>query len=387
MGSVSLKYPVSWQRPHPSALICGSNCQYSAPEPLTMKSSLLPVITFFATRTSLAFLLFFGLSIGSHGQNRSEKATFTNPLLTAGADPWVIFKDGYYYYTNTTGRNLTLWRTNDFTDLTQAEKKIVWTPPASGPNSKDIWAPELHSLNGKWYLYYTATDQAKPGDSNRYVFVLENESSNPLTGNWIDKGKVNTKYTGLDGSVFEHRGKHYFLYSGYVGPQSNLFIAEMINPWTIHSEQVEIARPTLPWEKYDGREICEGPQFLKGKRGQLFIVYSASACWDDHYSLGMLTANETSNLLDPSAWAKSESPVFAQSPANTVFGPGHNCFTQSADGREDWIVYHAKTEANKACKDRTPRAQRFRWKADGSPDFGIPTAVGTPLQKPSSARK
>jgi GH43 family beta-xylosidase len=345
------------------------------------------MMTLRVTRTALVLTLIFGLSITSPGQKLPERPTFTNPLLAAGADPWVIFEDGYYYYTNTTGRNLTLWRTKDFTSLNQAEKKIVWTPPTSGPNSKEIWAPELHRLNGKWYLYYTATDITKPGDLNRYVFVLENESPNPLMGSWTDKGKVNTNYTGLDGSVFEHKGKHYFLYSGYVGPQSNLFIAELINPWTISTKQVEIARPTLPWEKYDGREICEGPQFLKGKRGQLFIIYSASACWDDNYALGMLTAAETSNLLDPSSWTKSGQPVFAQSPANNVFGPGHNCFTKSADGQEDWIVYHAKVEANKACKDRTPRAQRFSWKADGSPDFGTPIAAGTPLQIPSSAMK
>jgi GH43 family beta-xylosidase len=317
-------------------------------------------------------------------QNTDTPAqTFTNPLLPDGADPWVIFNNGYYYYTNTTGQNLTLWRTKDFTNLAQAEKKVVWTPPASGPNSRDIWAPELHQLNKKWYLYYTATDKAKPGDLNRYVFVLENESANPIEGNWTDKGKVNTNYTGLDGSVFEHNGKVYFLYSGYVGPQSNLFIAEMINPWTISKKQVELTRPTYAWEKYDGREICEGPQFLRGKNGRLHIIYSASACWDDNYSLGMLTSNETSDLLDPASWKKSATPVFSKSVENRVFGPGHNCFTKSPNGQEDWIIYHAKDQANGECKNRTPRAQPFFWKPDGSPDFGIPVASGKEVSKPN----
>lgn len=330
-------------------------------------------------RTRILFLLAICcmLSVSLYAQK-----TFTNPLLPDGADPWVVYRDGYYYYTNTTGRNLTLWRTKDVTNLAKAEKKVVWTPPESGPNSRDIWAPEMHHLNGKWYLYYTATDKAKPSDLTRFVFVLENASSNPLEGTWTDKGKINTNFSGLDGSVFEHGGKHYFLYSGYVGPQSNLFIAEMLNPWTISDKQVEIARPTLPWEKYDGREICEGPEFLKGKRGQLFIVYSASACWDDNYALGMLTASESSDLLDPASWQKSPEPVFAKSVKNNVFGPGHNCFTKSPDGKEDWIVYHAKAVANKACKERTPRAQRFSWKPDGTPDFGVPVA-DTAVPKPS----
>lgn len=323
---------------------------------------------------SVAFAV---LSVGSYGQK-----TFTNPLLPDGADPWVTRYNGYYYYTNTTGINLTLWRTKDFTDLVKAERKIVWTPPPSGPNSSNIWAPELHRIGAKWYLYYTATDKANPTDLNRYVFVLENTAANPLAGSWTDRGKVNTRHTGLDGSVFEHGGKRYFLYSAYVGPQSNLFIAEMLNPWTISDRQIEIARPTLSWEKYDGREICEGPEFLRGKKGQLFIVYSASACWDDNYALGILTASESSDLLNPASWTKSPEPVFTKSVVNGVYGPGHNCFTQSPDGTQDWLVYHAKAEANKACKSRTPRAQPFAWNADGSPNFGVPVPT-RPLPKPS----
>src|SRR5271165_3958085 len=83
---------------------------------------------------------------------------FRNPLLPSGPDPWVIAQDGVYYYTNSTGNNLTLWKTRDITDLAQAEKKVVWTPPASGPYSKELWAPELHRFDGKWYLYFAADD-------------------------------------------------------------------------------------------------------------------------------------------------------------------------------------------------------------------------------------
>src|SRR5579875_3340563 len=82
--------------------------------------------------------------------------TFTNPLLDAGPDPWVTQKDGWYYYMNTTGHDLTVRKTRDMTDLRHAETKIVWTPPASGPYSHDIWAPEIHFVDGKWYIYFAA---------------------------------------------------------------------------------------------------------------------------------------------------------------------------------------------------------------------------------------
>ena len=310
--------------------------------------------------------------------------TFTNPLQADGPDPWVIRHNGFYYYTNTKGRNLTLWKSKNLSEVKDAPPVVVWTPPATGPNSYEIWAPELHFLDGKWYLYYTATDKANFSDLNRYVFVLENASPDPTTGNWVDKGKINTKYTGLDGTVFEHGGQRYFVYSAYVGPQSVLAIAPMQNPWTLQAgKEITIAKPTLDWEKGGGRQIMEGPEFLSGKKGQLFLVYSASACWDDNYSLGMLTARKGSDLLKPESWAKAPQPVFHPSTANGVWGTGHNSFTKSPDGREDWIVYHAKTAADGKCAGRSARAQKFGWNADGTPSFGVPVSLETPQVRPS----
>src|SRR5687768_1507288 len=73
-------------------------------------------------------------------------ATFTNPLLPSGPDPWVIHKDGYYYYTHTTGSRLVIWKTKTLTDLQHAERKTIWTPPPGTPYSREIWAPELHFI-------------------------------------------------------------------------------------------------------------------------------------------------------------------------------------------------------------------------------------------------
>jgi GH43 family beta-xylosidase len=317
------------------------------------------------------------------------QTTFKNPLLPSGADPWVIYKDDYFYYTHTVGNKINLWRTKNLQDLKDVSPVTVWTPPASGPNSKAIWAPELHFLDNKWYLYYTATDVNNDGDASRYVFVLENASPDPLRGKWVDKGKINTDHSGLDGSVFEHQGIRYFVYSAYVGPQSVLIIAKMKNPWTLAGEQVEIAKPDKAWEKFGGRQILEGPQFLTKNAGKVFIIYSASACWADEYSLGMLTADAKSDLLSPSSWKKSEEPVFKQSPENSVFAPGHNSFFTSPDGKENWILYHANSAAGQGCDHRrSPRMQRFHWRYDGTPALGIPakTDSAQPVPAPSSGK-
>jgi GH43 family beta-xylosidase len=320
-------------------------------------------------------------------QSAFGQVTFTNPLLPSGADPWVMYKDGSYYYTHTVGDKINLWKTKNLHELKNVLPKTVWTRPSTGPNSKEIWAPELHFLDGKWYLYYTATDVNNPGDASRYVFVLENTTADPMNDKWTDKGKMNMHYSGLDGSVFEHQGHRYFVYSAYVGPQSVLVIARMKNPWTLADQQIEIAKPTKAWEKFGGREILEGPQFLtKNQAGKIFIIYSASACWADEYSLGMLTANATSDLLKPSSWTKSEQPVFRQSVKNNVFASGHNSFFVSPDGKEHWILYHANDGPGQGCDHRrSPRMQQFHWKKDGTPDFGIPVKTDSLQRVPSSS--
>jgi GH43 family beta-xylosidase len=321
----------------------------------------------------------------------SAQNTFTNPLLPHGPDPWNIYKDGYYYYTNSTGGNLTIWKTKNITDLATAEKKVVWTPPKGTMHSKEIWAPEIHFLQGKWYMYFAADD----GDNNHHrMYVVENASADPMQGEWTFKGKVadDTDKWAIDGSVFENKGKMYMIWSGWEGDtngQQNIYIAQMSNPWTISSKRVKVSSPTYSWETNGdlggGQQVKvnEGPQILMHK-DKIFLIYSASGCWTDFYALGMLTASTKSDLLDVASWKKSAEPVFKQSPETGVYAPGHNSFFKSRDGKEDWILYHANANPGDGCGNkRTPRAQKFTWNKDGSPNFGTPIKTGTALTVPS----
>lgn len=326
-----------------------------------------------------------------------HKKTFTNPLLPAGADPWCMYKDGYYYYTHTTGNNITLWKTKSIADLKTAAKKVVFNPPATGPYSKDLWAPEIHFLQGKWYIYFAA-------DSGRNVshrlWVLENKSIDPLQGDWILKGKLTTpddKWS-IDGSVFQNKKQLYAIWSGWEGNvngQQNIYIAKMKNPWTIEGERSKVSSPELAWEKNgdlnNGDDpnhinVNEGPEVLVHGR-KIYLIYSASGCWTDFYALGMLTATTSSDLMNINSWKKTLQPVFKQSVENSVFAPGHNSFFQSPDGKEDYILYHANDESGQGCgRLRTPRAQRFGWNKDGSPAFGIPVKKDEALKVPSGTK-
>ncbi|GAB3586021.1 glycoside hydrolase family 43 protein [Hymenobacter daeguensis] len=362
-------------------------------------------------RSSLNLVLSLGLLLGSCARpmspattattaaTKAPAATFTNPLLPSGADPWTIYHDGYYYYTNTTGNNLTLWKTRSLAELKTAEKKVVWTPPATGPNSREIWAPELHYLRGKWYLYYAA--DAGTNQTHR-LWVLENSSPDPLQGTWIDRGKIadpaNDKWA-IDGSLFEHKGQLYFIWSGWEGDtngRQSIYLAPMKSPWELAGPRVKVSSSTYAWEQHGDLknpndpphvDVNEGPEVLR-HGDKLFLIYSASGCWTDFYALGMLTASVSSDVLNPASWTKSPEPVFQQSAANKVYAPGHNSFFTSPDGKENWLLYHANDEPGQGCgRFRSPRMQPFTWRADGTPDFGLPVPVGQTLAQPSARGK
>jgi GH43 family beta-xylosidase len=320
----------------------------------------------------------------------AEPYTFTNPLLDTGPDPWVVRWKGSYYYSNTTGKNLTLRKTADITDLRNAEKKVVWTPEPGHPWSKELWAPELHRWGNKWYIYFAA--DAANNTSHR-IYVVENPSDDPMEGEWTLKGKVSdaTDKWAIDATTFELHGQHYLVWSGWQGDrdgEQDLFIAHMSNPWTIDSPRILISKPTYPWEQHGdlpGRHVNvnEGPEILM-HGNKVFLVFSASACWTDFYALGVLKANANSNLLDAKSWTKLDHPFLSTDRTAGAVSPGHNGFFQSPDGKEDWIIYHANPAPGDGCGNlRSPRIQRFTWNPDGTPNFGTPAPLGQPLEKPA----
>lgn len=321
---------------------------------------------------------------------------FVNPLLPSGADPWITSRDGFYYYMNTTGNTLEIWKTRSIAELAAAEHKVVWRAPASGPFSHDIWAPELHFLRRRWYIYFAAD----AGDNATHrIWVIENSSRDPLQGTWRMKGKVTdaTDRWAIDPTILQEHGKVYMLWSGWQGThdgQQNIYIARLRNPWTVGSERVRLSSPNHVWEEVGdlsspGKVLAvphvnvnEGPEVLQHGHS-VFLVYSASGCWTDYYELGMLRASSAADPLKPGSWYKLDHPVFWQSPEAHAYGTGHNSFFRSPDGKQDWILYHANAGPGEGCGgNRAPRAQPFTWNANGMPDFGRPVPLEQPIERP-----
>lgn len=324
-----------------------------------------------------------------------QKITFQNPLLSSGADPWVLKQNNRYFYTHTTGKNLQLWETSSMENLGEALSKTIWTPPEGKEYSKQIWAPELHSIDGKWYMYFAATyNDGSPNslNENRRMFVLENSSASPMNDCWEFKGKItdNTDHWAIDGTLLETEKGNYFIWSGWrtknhkenTGRQQ-LYIAKMKNPWTLEGSRVMISEPEFDWEKKG--LVNEGPVAWRNPEGKVFLFYSASGCWTDHYKLGVLRLTDPSDPLISKSWEKNPDPVFQKSEEHNVYGPGHNSFFKSPDGKEDWILYHANDDPGEGCGGkRKPRMQKMEWGEKGFPVLGEPKATKTEIEIPSS---
>jgi GH43 family beta-xylosidase len=311
-------------------------------------------------------------------------STFFNVLLPDGADPWVIrSKDGRYLSLVTTGSNVVLRRSTSLSAMGSGERRVIWQPEPGSPYGRDLWAPELHRLEGKWYVYVAADDGE---NANHRMVVLENPEEDPFEGTFAFKGKIADLAEdrwAIDGTVFQAGGQTYFLWSGWEGTENTrqcLYLAPMKNPWTLAGPRVRISCPTLDWEMRGAPPaINEGPQAIV-RDDRVMIVYSASGSWTNHYCLGLLSATVGHDLLSPASWTKHAQPIFQS--GNSVIAPGHCSFTTSPDGHEDWIVYHAARFPG-AGWTRSVRAQPFHWNADGSPALGEPVDPDRPISVPS----
>lgn len=315
--------------------------------------------------------------------------TFVNPIAP-GADPWVTFHDGFYYWcVSENDLGVAVYRSEQLTQ--RGEKIVVWRAPERGPHSREVWAPELHRLDGKWYIYVAASNGK---NENHRMIVLEAVGDEP-TSEFRFKAEL---YTGddfamkrgncwaIDGTILEHGGSRYMIWSGWEDERDEqwLYIARMENPWTLATPRVRLcANDDHLWERVGetrmGRGLNEGPQVLV-RGGRVFVIYSASGSWEVSYKLGMLELSLDGDPVDPASWRKHAEPVF-QATAET-WGVGHCCFTQSPDGTEDWIVFHAKLETRPNW-NRAVHVQRFSWDESGIPRFGEPIAAGQPMACPS----
>lgn len=317
-----------------------------------------------------------------------------DPLITQRADPFITPRvRGRYYFTGSVPEydRIALRGAPIIGGLAGAAETVIWRRPSTGPMGGHIWAPELHRIDDRWYVYFAAGDA---DDVFRIrMYVLESARADPLDpAGWVLKGQIATEWDSfaLDATTFAHRGRRYLAWAQSepeIAVNSSLYIAEMATPWSLRSKPTRIATPTRSWE-IQGYRVNEGPAALI-RNGRVFVTFSASAT-DARYAMGLLTADAGADLLDRAAWHKTPDPVFVTDEHTGRYGPGHNSFTVAEDGVTDVLVYHARdyrdiTGDPLYDPNRHTRVQRLYWHPDGTPLFGVPVGAGGPIVRLSPA--
>ncbi|KAI1378663.1 glycoside hydrolase family 43 protein [Hypoxylon crocopeplum] len=326
-------------------------------------------------------------------------------------DPFVTLFRGRYYLTFTTGNRVEIWSSRSLADIeSSADRHVIWTPPQGTDHSADLWAPELHALHGRWYVYYAAANPAHGNKSHRmYVLGGPPASEDPCRGQWEFLGRIHgmPDQWAIDGTVFELNGGLYFVYSGWPlsgGSNSNssdnpnpdeeeevvvsdlvqqLFIMKLDAPTSAASGAALISRPSHAWEitrEGNGTDhgINEGPQFLRSPDGAWAgLAFSCAGSWTHEYKMGVLRF-VGGDPLDAASWRKGEEPlVQAVRHSGGPFGPGHGSFLE-VDGQVV-AVYHATDSPTDGWENRRARAQRVAFTDDG-PYMG--RSVGLDVQRP-----
>lgn len=386
--------------------------KYGAPEPVCIAaveevrasgSSKLPdriTVSYTNGMTEKRAVLWDGLT------GRIQTPFSPAPFISHRADPYIYkHSDGTYYFIGShtdAGHNLDgkyqylyliLRCADTLEDLTDnsgryTEKTIYEKAPLDGGlKSPHLWAPEIHFIQGRWYIYYTASISDTSSWRIR-PHCLMCEGPDPMTDRWIEKGPVKTTAAGdiaftdfsLDHTYLNHNGADYFLWAQKTDNISDIFIAKLDNPWTICTPAVKLTRPEYNWELH-GFPVNEGPAVIK-HGGKIFLTFSASGT-DAMYCVGLLYADETADLLDAASWTKCPYPVFQSSPEHGYFGPGHNSFTRSTDDTEDLMIYHGRQEERYLGDDgyqplydagRNAYIGKVFWDENGMPSFSVPGA-------------
>jgi GH43 family beta-xylosidase len=282
-----------------------------------------------------------------------------------GQDPWVVAHDGSFLLVQTAGgnRRIVVKRFKDFARMDRNVETVIWT--ARGPE-RQLWAPELHQIGGRWYVYFAASD-GRTANHRMYALVADDPLGpyqalgpvvDPLHDVWA-----------IDLTVFAHEGGLYGMWSSWDGPDDgfpqNLYVAPMSDPWTISGERRCLSRPQHGWEM-SVAPVNEGPEVIRNpETGGLFVLYAADASWTLAYKTGLLEWTG-GDVADPTSWQKLPRPLFT--------GGGHGCVVDTPAGSR--LVYHRKLSGDPGWADREIRWAALDWDAAGYPVVHPPDPTG-----------
>ena len=146
---------------------------------------------------AVALVAAASVTIGVHN---ADAATYPGPGVVTGAisvhDPSMIKKPDGTYLLAHTGNNIVLKTSTDRTAFKEAgvafPSGASWTTSYTG-GSANLWAPDLSYVNGKYYMYYSASTF---GSNKSAIFLAT--STTGASGSWTNNGLVIATTTSND---------------------------------------------------------------------------------------------------------------------------------------------------------------------------------------------
>lgn len=264
---------------------------------------------------------------------------------TQSRDPAISKHNGKYYWLYAHESCLYIVEAEKIEDFETAKARLVWTPDKD-EYAHEVWAPELHVIDGVCYIYVACDD----GDNYHHrMYVLSNGCEDPLS-EYKMLGKItdSTDKWAIDGNILHHKSGIYIIWSGWEGDENieqNLYIAKLKNPTEIEGERVLISRPEYDWEKLGGNGIKGGLPFINegpfafSLSGRTFVAYSGAGSWCTDYCIALLEL-VGDDPMDALSWRKQSTPVISK---NAEFmGMGHCSIIED----EQLIFFHGwRTDA------------------------------------------
>ncbi|HVF30034.1 MAG TPA: glycoside hydrolase family 43 protein [Pyrinomonadaceae bacterium] len=281
-------------------------------------------------------------------RERTERATYLNPVYERSfPDPFVLKFGGHYYAYSTgfadNGSVFSVIRSKDlvhWSDSGGAMKPLEPTPPY-------YWAPEVTYSEGKFYLYYSV--------GNETFMELRVAVSDRPDGGFIDAGhKLTSEDFAIDAHVFTdddgHRYMFYatdFLEHSHIG--TGTVVDRMLDWFSLEGKPQPVTRARFDWQVYDPVRkekggvrwhTVEGPSVLK-RKNVYYEMFSGGNWQNTSYGVSFAVSPSIRSTSEWLQFSDGENalPIMRTIP-DTVIGPGHNSIVRGPNNRELYCVYH-----------------------------------------------